>query len=492
MNFLNPISIAIAAGLTIPPLIALYFLKLKRVVRLVPTTLLWKRAVEDLHVNSPFQRLRSSLLLLLQLLVLILGAIALGKPMFETVESHEDTVIVLIDQSASMAVAEKDGRTRLELAKQQARRCIDNMGDDARAMVIAFCDRATVVSSFDTDKQALKRKIDSVEQSQSTTTLGEAVSLAEAYAQNLIIGGEAFGSDIAPESAAPPASVFLFTDGKIEDARRVALQKFDADHIYITSVGKRSDNVGIVSMEARRNYDTPEILEVTATVQNFGENEITLDAVLYVDDRNVDVQTIHLSAGHQTESLESVPAQNENTFRIHFTDPVQGSIKVISFDDIEFAGSGVVNVVLQVDDALSEDDRAWTIIEESDRIRVLLVSFNPEGYRPLEDALSGMNVELVTMSPVEYETADEEDIADGDRSLFDVVMMNRYTSERLPQGNYLFFGAVPMIDGVSVEGVVDDEIIFNWDETHPVLRVTDHHGAFRHGQAGQPHARLGR
>ena len=53
--------------LTLPGVVLLYFLKRKRKEQVVPSTLLWRRAINDLRANSPFQRLRKNLLLLLQL-----------------------------------------------------------------------------------------------------------------------------------------------------------------------------------------------------------------------------------------------------------------------------------------------------------------------------------------------------------------------------------------------------------------------------------------
>ena len=53
MSFLSPATIALAAGLTVPPLIPLYFPKLKRSVRLVPSPLLWQKSVVGLPVLSP-------------------------------------------------------------------------------------------------------------------------------------------------------------------------------------------------------------------------------------------------------------------------------------------------------------------------------------------------------------------------------------------------------------------------------------------------------
>ena len=76
-----------------------------------------------------------------------------------------------------MAVVEQDGRSRLDSAKEQARLFVDNMPDDARAMVIAFSDQAHVVSPFDTNKRALKQRIDAIGQTASRTNLAEAISL---------------------------------------------------------------------------------------------------------------------------------------------------------------------------------------------------------------------------------------------------------------------------------------------------------------------------
>ena len=69
MEWLTPFTAVYAAMAAVPTLLLLYFLKLKRREQIISSTLLWKRAVQDLQVNAPFQRLRRNLLLLLQLLM---------------------------------------------------------------------------------------------------------------------------------------------------------------------------------------------------------------------------------------------------------------------------------------------------------------------------------------------------------------------------------------------------------------------------------------
>src|SRR5215469_1936674 len=82
IEFNTPLGLAAWFALAGVPvgIIALYFLKLRRKPVRVPSTLLWRRSMEDLHVNSLFQRLRRNLLLFLQLLAVGLVMLALAGP----------------------------------------------------------------------------------------------------------------------------------------------------------------------------------------------------------------------------------------------------------------------------------------------------------------------------------------------------------------------------------------------------------------------------
>src|SRR5437667_732345 len=102
----------------------LYFLKLKRRPLAVPSTFLWRKSIEDLHVNSLLQWLRQNVLLLLQiltLLALIYGVMAFrfhGRP------GEGRHYILMIDNSASMATSDVSP-SRLEWAKAEAQKEID-------------------------------------------------------------------------------------------------------------------------------------------------------------------------------------------------------------------------------------------------------------------------------------------------------------------------------------------------------------------------------
>src|SRR5438067_2372965 len=66
--------------LLVPVIVFLYLLKLKRRSVTVSSVLLWSRLLKDVQANSPFQKLRRNLLLLLQLLIVALAIFALARP----------------------------------------------------------------------------------------------------------------------------------------------------------------------------------------------------------------------------------------------------------------------------------------------------------------------------------------------------------------------------------------------------------------------------
>ena len=140
--------------LAVPPaVLSLYFLKLKRRELAVPSTLLWRKTLEDIHVNSIWQRLRKNLLLYLQLLFLALLILACLRPGWSGQNRIGERRIYVIDNSASMQATDV-APSRLDLAKKKVRELLSDTAADDVGMVIAFSDRADVRQGF-TDRKSV-------------------------------------------------------------------------------------------------------------------------------------------------------------------------------------------------------------------------------------------------------------------------------------------------------------------------------------------------
>ena len=122
MTFLLPL--AGLALLTIPAIVLLYFLKVRRPEVRVSTLMFWRPFMADRQANAPWQRLRPSVLLLLQLLAALLLAAGLMRPGLIGAAGIASTTVVMIDASPSMQatdVSPSRFQAALERAKGEQR-----------------------------------------------------------------------------------------------------------------------------------------------------------------------------------------------------------------------------------------------------------------------------------------------------------------------------------------------------------------------------------
>ena len=122
MTFLAPAAAALA--ITLPVIVALYFLRIRRPTRVVPALHLWPSQIRDRQANVPWQRLRPSWLLFLQLLAAAALVAAAVQPVLPAGASLARHSIVLLDASASMQATDVTP-SRLAEAKRQVNAVID-------------------------------------------------------------------------------------------------------------------------------------------------------------------------------------------------------------------------------------------------------------------------------------------------------------------------------------------------------------------------------
>src|SRR6056297_2057472 len=150
--------------LALIPLIILYFLKLRRPRVEIPSLALWQSVVNDHRVNSPFQKFRRNLLLLLQLILLCLIILALMQPFLSAGPETAEFIPVLIDCSASMsAQTQNSNQTSLDTAKQRVSALIDNLRGEGQLSLFSFAAGGRRLTEFTDDQQLLRRALEQVQ-----------------------------------------------------------------------------------------------------------------------------------------------------------------------------------------------------------------------------------------------------------------------------------------------------------------------------------------
>src|SRR5438477_7855887 len=100
LSFLTPV--ALGLGITLPIIVIFYLLKVRRHDEEISSTFLWNDLIRDLAAHEPLQRLKWSLLLLLQLVGLALLTFAVARPFSEQEGQKPVHAVLLLDGSASM------------------------------------------------------------------------------------------------------------------------------------------------------------------------------------------------------------------------------------------------------------------------------------------------------------------------------------------------------------------------------------------------------
>jgi hypothetical protein len=399
--------------LAIPPaVLSLYFLKLKRKQLAVPSTMLWRKAVEDVHVNSIWQRLRKNLLLLLQLLFLALLILACLRPGWSGQNRIGERRIYIIDNSASMQATDVDP-TRLDAAKKRVRELIEETSSDDVGMLIAFSDRADVRQGFTKERNKLLSSLDSIQPTMHNTDLTEALRAAAGLANP---GRSSFEdlTDIQVADAVP-ATVYLLSDGGFGDLGDFDIGKLQIQYIPIGE--PTTANVGIVSFAVQRSEDKENQLEAFARIMNHGNSQVSFTASLELDEKLLDASTVTIEPNAEAGLL------------FELSELEQGQLKLI----VDYA------------DSLSADNMAYAAIRPDRPINVLLVT---PGNSALETALQTARVKQVASLQVEGVSflTDPKYAESANSSVYDLIVFDQCSPTIMPQSNTLFIGSLPPRD----------------------------------------------
>jgi hypothetical protein len=410
--------VALIFGVAALAMIGLYILKLRRRTFAVPFVPLWNRILKDKEATSLFSKLKRLLSLLLQLLVLLCLALAVGDPRSRATLVKGRTLVVLLDASASMQAT--DGApTRLASAKEEVKKLVRGLSGSDRMLLAQMDATTTPVSPLSSDTSELERALDSVD---STDTHAD-------FARGLRFATDTLRGAENPE-------IVVVSDGALRGAED-ALGKVhvgDAKVSFI-GVGKESRNVAISQFSVRRYPLDKNHYEVMLEVTNTGPEPEDIELSLLGDGNLVDLSKLKLKPGERLPRYYRDLSGASRTLEARLR-PLEGSV-----------------------DTLPADNQAFALLPERRRAKVTVVT---AGNTYLEAALlldEYLDVEV--QAPAAFATAPKK---------AEVYVLDGVTPAEFPDAHVIYIDPRGPGSPVKVEQELVQPGFDRIDRKHPLVR----------------------
>jgi hypothetical protein len=289
------------------------------------STLLWRRVLGEARARKDSWRWLLSLLLALAIGLSL--TFALTRPELRALGASHQRIVVILDNSASMAARTRDGATRWQHAVESARRVIQRAGAGSEALVLDTAGRAPLTGFV---------------------PVGQALEQLRRVPLSSEVGGRVPPLPVG----ATITDVHLFTDG-------VGIDTVPRGTV-VHSVFEAADNVAITGFEARPVPGDPKRYEAF-------------------------LQIVNAAPMPKQVALEVVGAGG---FRLERQLQVAGASTVNQMLDVSRFEQGMLRAQVHSEgDAFDLDDTAYSVVSPHRDRRVLLVT---NGNEFLEDSLRAL------------------------------------------------------------------------------------------------------
>ena len=304
--------------LTIPPVIMLYILKRKYKEEVISSSLLWKEVYKNTRANTPWEKFKKNIMLLLQIIIILSVILALMRPFISIGGKSYKNVIMVIDNTASMNTIYDDNNSRLDQGKTLAKEYLNSTKDGTNTYIISYDGTSNLLLNGDFNKANAVSIIDKISASYGSGDISDVVSFVKAI-------GDGIGEEY---------EALIFTD------KQAAISDINGRIVYLGNSGLN----GTVDNVFHKFVDDK--IKVIANVTNNGDSLYEGDFSLY--------------NGEELVAMEGVTLQ-------------VGESKTLSFE-LDSLNSDYLKGELSRKDILVEDNTYYHVVNENKVKKILLVT----------------------------------------------------------------------------------------------------------------------